>query len=241
MRERGPADEVADRPHAGAGGAQRAVHLHEPPLVELDARLAEPEPLDVGAAAGGDHEVVDLGPLLAVGEADRVLADAHVRRRGARVDLDALALEAALDQPRDVGVLGRQHALERLEQQHLAAQPRERRGDLRARGARARRPPGARAPPRSAHASSVPITRPPNSTPGIARGTEPVARTTPCAPNDSPPTRTEPSRPQRRRRPRSRRSRVCLNSPPTPEVSVDTTLSPARLDRRVVDLDRLRA
>ena len=34
----------------------------------------------------------------------------------------------------------------------------------------------------SAHASSVPITRPPNSTPGIDRGTDPVASTTPCAP-----------------------------------------------------------
>jgi len=34
----------------------------------------------------------------------------------------------------------------------------------------------------SAHASSVPITRPPNCVPGIGRGTDPVASTTPCAP-----------------------------------------------------------
>ena len=51
--------------------------------------------------------------------------------------LDPLALEAAFDQARDVGVLGRQHALERLEQAHLAAQAGVARGDLRAGGARA--------------------------------------------------------------------------------------------------------
>ncbi len=49
--------------------------------------------------------------------------------------VDLLALEPALDEPRDVGVLARQHAVERLEQQHVAAQAREARGDLRARGA----------------------------------------------------------------------------------------------------------
>src|SRR3954466_13302761 len=44
------ADEVADGPHAVGARAQRAVHLDEPVLTRLDARLIEPEPLDVGAA-----------------------------------------------------------------------------------------------------------------------------------------------------------------------------------------------
>ena len=63
MRERGAVHEVADRVDARARGAQRAVDLHQAALVELDAGLGEAEALDVGAAPGGDHEVVDLGPL----------------------------------------------------------------------------------------------------------------------------------------------------------------------------------
>ena len=58
----GPGDEVADRVDARRGGAQRAVDLAPGRCSsELDARLVQAEPVDVGAAAGGDHEVVDLG------------------------------------------------------------------------------------------------------------------------------------------------------------------------------------
>jgi hypothetical protein len=39
VRERRPRDEVADRVHARARGALRAVHLDESALVELDTRL----------------------------------------------------------------------------------------------------------------------------------------------------------------------------------------------------------
>ena len=138
MGERGAVDEVADRVDAGARGAHRAVDLAPAALVELDARLGQAEALDVGAAAGGDHEVVDLRALLAVGERHAAARSACTSPIGAAgVDVDALALEAALDQARDVRVLGRQHAVERLEQDHLAAEPREARGDLGARGARA--------------------------------------------------------------------------------------------------------
>ena len=49
--------------------------------------------------------------------------------------VDALAPQAALHEARDVGVLGREHLFERLEQHHLAAQAREARGDLHAGGA----------------------------------------------------------------------------------------------------------
>ncbi len=137
MRERRSGHEVADRVDPRRGGAQRAVHLHEPALVELDARRDESERLHVGPAPGGDHEVVDLGGLArAVGEAHARLAGLHVLDRGPGEDLDALALEAALHQARDVGVLGGEHAVEHLEQQHLAAQAREAGGDLRAGGPR---------------------------------------------------------------------------------------------------------
>ncbi len=99
---------------------------------------ARPSPSTSGAAARGDHQVLDLsgdGRRPRAGDrADaRRLADLHVGDRGARVDAHAVAAQAALDQARDVGVLGGEHAVEHLEQQHLAAQAHERRGDLRAR------------------------------------------------------------------------------------------------------------
>ena len=83
------------------------------------------------------------------------------------MDRHALALEAALDQLGDVGVLGGQHALECLEQEHLDAQPRVARGDLGTRGAGADDAPSIAGSSASAQASSVPITRPPNCAPGI--------------------------------------------------------------------------
>ena len=53
------------------------------------------------------------------------------------MNLNLLALEAALDEPRDVRVLGREHAIERLEQHDLASEACEAGGDLRPGGARA--------------------------------------------------------------------------------------------------------
>ena len=59
----------------------------------------------------------------------------HLLHQRVGVDRDALLLQAALGELGDVGVLGRQHPLERLEQQHLDAEPGVGRRDLRARRA----------------------------------------------------------------------------------------------------------
>ncbi len=107
-----------------------------PCVVELDARLVEPEPLDVGAAAGGDDEPVDLARLAAVREGARSSSVVWTSSTNvAGVDLDALLLEAALGELGDVGVLGRQDAVEALEEPDLDAQARVRGGDLGARRA----------------------------------------------------------------------------------------------------------
>ena len=142
VRERGAGDEVADRVDARGAGAHRAVDLDQAALAELDAGRVEAEGFDVGAAPGGDHEPVSFAGLAtgfaagaAVGELDARLARLDVVDQRVGVDLDPLFLEPALDELGDVGVLGRQHAVERLEQQHLAAEARVGGGDLRARGA----------------------------------------------------------------------------------------------------------
>ena len=80
----GPVHEVADRVDALDRGAQRAVDLDQPVVVELDAGLLEPEALDVGAAAGGDDEPVDLGLLVAEGEADTLSSEPRRSRPACR-------------------------------------------------------------------------------------------------------------------------------------------------------------
>ena len=97
--------------------------------------------------------------LVAVAERDPVGFGDDVLDERLRVDVDALLLEAALGELGDVGVLGRQHAVEALEQHHLCAEPGV---------AEAISVPDAPAPTTtsvfgssdSAQASSVPITRP---------------------------------------------------------------------------------
>ena len=84
--ERGAGDEVADRVDALDRRAQRAVDGDQAAVVELDAGLVEPEALDVGPAAGGDHEPVGLGRLVAVLEGDLVVAGLDVLDLGAGVD-----------------------------------------------------------------------------------------------------------------------------------------------------------
>ena len=60
--ERRAGDEVADRVHALACDVRIAPSTFDQALlVERDARLVEAQPLDVGPAAGGDDQVVDLG------------------------------------------------------------------------------------------------------------------------------------------------------------------------------------
>src|SRR3954466_8247356 len=136
--ERGAAYEVADRIDALDVRAERAVDVDHAAVVELDARLLEPEALDVGAAAGGDHEPVDLSGLVAVLEADLVVAGLDVLDLGTGVDVDALLAQPAPDDLGDLGVLGRDDTVEGLEQHHLRAEARVGGGDLDARRARAR-------------------------------------------------------------------------------------------------------
>jgi hypothetical protein len=135
--ERGAAYEVADRIDALDVRAERAVDVDHAAVVELDARLLEPEALDVGAAAGGDHEPVDLSGLVAVLEADLVVAGLDVLDLGTGVDVDALLAQPAPDDLGDLGVLGRDDTVEGLEQHHLRAEARVGGGDLDTRRARA--------------------------------------------------------------------------------------------------------
>ena len=74
----------------------------------------------------------------------------------------------------------------------------------------------------SAHASSVPITRPPNCAPGIGRLTEPVASTIVLAEISWPPTVSVPL-PVRVASPSMTSTLFFLSSPATPPVSVETT------------------
>ena len=120
----------------------------------------------------------------------------------------------------DVGVLGRQHAVERLEQQDLGAEPRVGGGDLGARRAGADDGQRARAAPRSAQASSVPITRPPNVVPGIGRATEPVASTMHFDASSSRSPTLTPLPPASVASPSTYSIAFFLNRPATPPVSV---------------------
>ena len=70
----------------------------------------------------------------------------------------------------------------------------------------------------------MPITRPPNSVPGIGRLTEPVASTIVLAAICSPPTVTVPS-PASDASPSIRSILFFLNRPATPPVSVEITFS----------------
>ena len=137
VRERRAVHEVADRVDAGQRRAHRAVDRDVAVVGQRDARLLEAEPLDVGRAAGGDDEPVGARRLAGDGERDRVVAGLDVLDEDAGADLDPLLLEAALGDLRDVGVLGRQHAVEALVERDVRAQARVGRRDLGARRARA--------------------------------------------------------------------------------------------------------
>ena len=74
----------------------------------------------------------------------------------------------------------------------------------------------------NAHASSVPMTRPPNCVPGIGRATDPVAMMILPALCSSPPTRTVPPPPSDAS-PSRTSIPFFLKRPPTPPVRVSTT------------------
>ena len=130
--EGGAGHEVADRVDLVGRRAQAAVDLDQAVVGELDAGRLEAERLDVRPAARGDDEVVGLAALLAVLEGDGAVAGDDVGHERLRVHLHALLGETAAGHLGDVGVLGGQHAVERLEQHHLRAEARVGRRDLRA-------------------------------------------------------------------------------------------------------------
>ena len=88
-----------------------------------------------GRAAAGDHEVVRLALVLAVGELDRLRGLLDVLDRRAGRDRDALLLEGSLDDAGAVLVLEGEDLAEHLDQGHLGAVAHVGRGDLGARGA----------------------------------------------------------------------------------------------------------
>ena len=135
--QRRPGHQVADRVDAVDPRAHASVDLDQPALAQLDAGRVESEGGDVRPAPGGDDEPVDLAGLVAVAERDALVAGDDVLDERVGVDRHALALEPTLGDAGDVGVLGRQDAVERLEQQHVDAEARVRGGDLGSRGARA--------------------------------------------------------------------------------------------------------
>ncbi len=134
VRECRAGNEIADRVRTRQRRAHRAVHRDQAPLGQRDARLLEAETLDVGRAPRGDDEVVRARLLACDGERHGVVGGLHVLDEDAGADRDALLLEAALGDLRDVGVLGRQHAVQALVERHVGAQAGVRRGNLRTRG-----------------------------------------------------------------------------------------------------------
>ena len=135
MGERLGVDQVADRVDLRVRGPLVLVDLDLAVVLQLDPGLGQAQALDVGRAAAGDAEVVDLGRLAAVGELDRVLARLDVLDRRPGGDRDVLLLEGSLDHPDHVLVLGREDLVEHLDQQHLGAEAAVGGGDLTARGA----------------------------------------------------------------------------------------------------------
>ena len=85
MGERLGADQVADRVDLRVRGALVLVDLDLAVLGSArPPASSRPEALDVGGAAAGDAEVVDLGRLVAVGDLDRALARPRRSRPGCR-------------------------------------------------------------------------------------------------------------------------------------------------------------
>ena len=157
---------------------RRAVDLDQAVVVELDAGVLEPERLDVRPAARGDDQPVDLGLLVAVGEGDACRRGSSrsppACRCGSACSACASVRPATLEM--SASSVGSTRSSASNSSTSVPSRP----------YAEAISAPDAPAPTTasrcgsssSAHASSVPMTRPPNSVPGIGLGTEPVARIT---------------------------------------------------------------
>ena len=134
--ERGAGREVAYRVDPVGGGLLAAVDLELAALAELEPDRGEVQRVDVGAAAAGDRQVVDLEVLIAGLQLDRVRPplDALDLRPGQH--LNPLLLEGALDDPDDVLVLGGKDLVEHLDQRDLGPEARVGGRNFRARCAR---------------------------------------------------------------------------------------------------------
>ena len=133
VRERRAADQVADREHLLVRGALEVVDLDLAVLLGLDLGAGQVERLGVGSAPAGDRQVVGLALGVADLELHRLARVDHVGDRGAREDVDPLALEGPLDHAGHVLVLERQDLGQHLDQRHLGPVADVGGGDLRAR------------------------------------------------------------------------------------------------------------
>ncbi len=135
---------------------------------------SSPSPSTSGAAAGGDapgSRTPRVSPLNETFTPTcRGLGALDLR---AGLDPHVLLLDLPRARPGDVLVLERQDLVERLEQQHLGAEPAERRGDLRARRARADHAQPRRLLVRAATCPAVSRIRPPNCRSSSGLATEP--------------------------------------------------------------------
>lgn len=123
------------RPHAGRGGLQVVVDLHEATGVERDPRFLEADPAGIRRAPGGDQEVGALDRLFAVRrlhpQAHALARGAlHGQRRGAEHDLDPLGLEDRAQRGRDLGFFAGHDLGAAPDHRHPAAEPAERLGEL---------------------------------------------------------------------------------------------------------------
>ena len=176
--ERGAAHDVADRVDVLLRRALAAVDVDQPAVVELDAGRVEAERLDVRAAAGGDHEPVGLALLVAVGERHRASRRSGRSRPACRCGSRCSASRARGRRPWRCR-RPRSAARGRAPRTAAPSCPCGRRRRRSRRPTRRRRsPPASAGSSSSAHASSVPITRPPKLVPGTGLGIEPVAITT---------------------------------------------------------------
>ena len=231
----GPCDEIADRVDARARWcAARRRPCTRPRSSSSTPASSRPSAVDVRAAAGGDHQVVDLGRLRAVGEA-------HAGARRPARPRSGVPVWTAMPwrlRPRSTrremsASSAGQHAVEHLQQQHLAAQPREARGDLRARGPGAddrqargqlwQRPRllGADHAPAELHAGD----RPRDRAGGEDHRGGARARARRRARGSPPPARCRRAARRATASPSIRSIPFFLNRPPTPPVSVETTFS----------------
>ena len=117
--------EIADRPHAGFGGATALVDLDEATLIDADPRALEAEQIGEGAAADRHDNGVDLDRLT-VAEVNRgarpiglrgMAVDHHARARR-----DATLLERPLDDLGGVGITAVEDLGQGLEDRDLGAE-----------------------------------------------------------------------------------------------------------------------